>query len=231
MLDGIKQWLSGSAGGKESGASGAEAFSGWSRASQVQLRVPRDGDGLIIDGKTDEVPWRIEWGAAQRPYVLGHELRIRGEMPLPGDLQVIVLNRVLQEAIEKTMFEQFVEGVQTRIDTETPAEMRWVVMYPKLKGSELGVLRDRYAATASMKPWLLAWLSGALGPALMSLKIEPATAFVLMIGRGRITLRTEVDEATPGTVEPHLRVFETALREAKRVMLEGAGDRSAGKAG
>ncbi|MFO1330530.1 MAG: hypothetical protein U1F56_24535 [Rubrivivax sp.] len=228
MLDGIKRWLSGSSGGKESGHVGADAFASWSRASQVHVRVAREGEGVIVDGKADDIPWRLEWGASQRPYVLGNELRIRGEIPLPGELQVIVLNRVLQEAIEKTMFEQFVEGVQTRIDTETPAEMRWVVMYPKLKGSELGALRDRYAAAASMKPWLQAWLSGALGQALASLKIDPATAFVLMIGRSKITLRTEVDEASPATIEPHLRVFETALREARRVMVEGAGDKPAG---
>ena len=47
--------------------------------------------------------------------------------------------------------------------------------------------------------------------------MDPATAFVLMIGRGRITLRTELEDASPGTVEPHLRVFEAAMREAQRV--------------
>ena len=218
MLDGIKRWLSGSSGDADTaGDSGIDAFKGWSRASQVQLRTPRDAEGLIVDGKLDTVPWRLEWGASQRPYVLGKELRIRAELPLPGDLQVIVLNKVLQEAIEKTMFEQFVEGVQTRIDTETPAEMRWVVMYPKLGRGELGDLRDRYAAVSSIKPWLQQWLSGPLTAGLAGLKIDPATAFVLMIGRGRVTLRTELEHAAPGTVEPHLRVFETAEREAIKV--------------
>lgn len=223
MLDGIKRWLSGSSGGKGSGKVGTEAFDNWSRASQVQIRAAREGNGFVIDGRVDQVPWRLEWGPSQRPYVLGQELRIRAELPLPGDLQVIVLNRVLQEAIEKTMFEQFVEDVQTRIDTETPAEMRWVVMYPKLKGTELGALRERFAAASSMKPWVIDWLSGALGTSLQALKIDPATAFVLMIGgRGKITLRTELEEATPGTVEPHLRVLETAVREAQRAMRSAA---------
>ena len=44
---------------------------------------------------------------------------------------------------------------------------------------------------------------------------DGATAFVLMIGRGRITLRTELPDASPGTVKPHLRVFEAAVREAQ----------------
>lgn len=230
MLDGIKKWLSGSSGGQGPGnGSGIESFKGWSRGPQVQIRTPRDAEGLIVDGKLDTVPWRLEWGASQRPYVLGNELRIRAELPLPHDLQVIVLNKVLQEAIEKTMFEQFVEGVQTRIDTETPAEMRWVVMYPKMGRGELGELRDRYAAVASAKPWLQQWLAGPLSAALAGLKTDPATAFVLMIGRGKVTLRTEVEDASPGTVEPHLRVFEVALREAQRVVVSEP--RPAGKGG
>jgi hypothetical protein len=224
MLDGIKRWLTGgSPDNKDSRRIGGEAFEGWSRSAQVQIRVPREGEGLIIDGKAGDVPWRLEWGPSQRPYVLGQELRIRGEVPLPSDLQAIVVNRVLQEAIEKTMFEQFVEGVQTRIDTETPAEMRWVVMYPKLNRLELGDLAERYAAAASIKPWLQQWLAGPLAAALGGLKTDPATAFVLMINRGKVTLRTEIDEASPRTFEPLLRVFEIALREARRAKVE-AGD-------
>ena len=218
MLEGIKRWLtSSSSDARRSASVGVESFKGWSRSAQVQIRTPREGEGLIVDGKLGDAPWRLEWGESQRPYVLGRELRIRGEVSVPGELQIIVLNKVLQEAIEKTMFEQFVEGVQTRIDTETPAEMRWVVMYPKLKGSELGELRERYAAVSSMKPWLQQWLDGPLGAALLGLKVDPTTAFVLMIGRGRLTLRPEVDEASPGSFEPHLRLFEIALREAQRV--------------
>ncbi len=233
MLEGIKRWLSGtSADQNRSVRAGLAAFATWSRAAQVHLRSPREGEGLIVDGKLDDVPWRLEWGASQRPYVLGHELRIRAELPLPSDLQVIVLNKVLQEAIEKTMFEQLVEGVQTRIDTETPAEMRWVVMYPKLSRGEIGELHDRYAAVSTIKPWLQQWLAGPLTTVLAALKIDPATAFVLMIGRGRVTLRTEVDDASPGTVEPHLRVFEIALREARRVAAQpAAAPKPAGKVG
>ncbi len=217
MLQGIKRWLKGDpTEGKVSAAGSVQAFAGWSRKSQVQIRTARDAEGLIIDGRCGDVPWRLEWGASQRPYVPGHELRIRAELSLPGELQVIALNRVLQDAIEKTMFEQYVEGVQTRIDTETPAEMRWVAMYPKLNRAELTDLSERYAVFASAKPWVLRWLDGALRPALLGLKIDPATAFVLMIGRGRLTLRTEVEEAGPASFEPALRLFEVALREAQR---------------
>ncbi len=218
MLQGIKRWLKGDSAEAHSPTGAAlQAFDGWSRKSQVQIRSLRDADGLSIDGRCGDVPWRLEWGAPQRPYVQGRELRIRAELPLAADLQVIVLNRLLQEAIEKTMFEQYVEGVQTRIDTETPAEMRWVAMYPKLNRAELADLSERYAVVASHKPWVQRWLDGPLRPALLGLNIDPATALVLVVGRSRLTLRTAVEEAEPATFEPALRLFEVALREALRV--------------
>lgn len=216
MLEGIKRWLGGKAAPATQAAPAVDlaSFADWSRRGAVQIRSPRDAEGMIIEGKTGESSWRLEWGPSQRPYVIGRELRIRAAPRLPAELQAIVLNRPLQEAIEKTLFEQYVEGVQTRIDTETPAEMRWLVMYPNLSRAELGTLHERYAATASHKPWLLNWLSGALGQGLLGLQAPASTAFVLMINRGKMTLRTELDEALPRTLEPCLRLFETALREA-----------------
>jgi len=213
MLEGLKRLF----GGTASAGREWEGLGPWAQARQCSLRTVKELNGFIVEGRLGTLPWRLEWGPSQRAYIEGSELRLRAEMALPSDLQVVVLSRRLQEQMEKDVFEQYVEGVQTRIDTETPAEMRWVVMYPKMGRGELGELRDRYAAVSSFKPWLQQWLAGPLTSALAGLKIDAATAFVLMIGRGRLTLRTEVEDATPGTVEPHLRVFEIALREAQRV--------------
>ena len=47
--------------------------------------------------------------------------------------------------MEKAVFDQYVEGVQTRIDTETPPEMRWLVMFPKLAPHRDGsLLQERF---------------------------------------------------------------------------------------
>ncbi len=223
MLEGFRRWLGGKAPPTDSQSAtqaGLSSFDDWSRRSRVQIRAPRDSGGLIVDGRTDGVPWRIEWGPSQRPYVPGQELRIRATLPLPAELQAIVLNRPLQEAIEKAMFEHFVEDVQTRIDTDTPAEMRWIVMHPRLERSELGELHEGYAAAASLKPWLQQWLAGPLAPALLARREDAATPFVLTLNRGRLTLRTALDEASPRSFEPHLRLFETALREAHSVRFD-----------
>ena len=213
MLDGFKRWLAGS---PRAAAQDWEGIAPWARQKQYAFRaVP--GEGFVIDGRLGATPWRLEWGPSQRPYIAGHELRVRAELGLGADLQVVVMNRQLQESMEKAVFDQYVEGVQTRIDNQTPPEMRWLVMFPKLAGPEMPLLRERFVALASVKAWLLQWLEGPLTQALSVLRLEPATPFVLMIGRGRLMLRTALPEAEVESLQAWLRLFEVAMREARRV--------------
>lgn len=214
MLDGLKRLFSG--GSSSPAQEGWEGVAPWAEAKQYAFRGVQN-EGFVIDGRLGATPWRLEWGPSQRPYIDGQELRIRSELGLSADLQVVLLNRVLQEAMEKAVFEQYVEGVQTRIDNQTPPEMRWLVMYPKLAGSEMPLLRERFVALASSKTWLLQWLDGALTQSLASVRVDINTPMVLMIGRGRLMLRTAVPDADVATLQGWLRVFEVAMREARRV--------------
>lgn len=214
MLEGFKRWLTG--GTTTSPAREWEGVAPWAESHKYVFRGVQS-EGFVIDGRLGAAPWRLEWGPSQRPYITGQELRIRSELGLGPDLQVVVMNRPLQEQMERSMYEQYVEGVQTRIDNQTPPEMRWLVMFPKLSGSEMGALRDRYAALASQKEWLRQWLAGPLGPALQALRVEPGVPIVLMIGRGRLMLRTALDDTAVPMLQMWLRLFETAMREARRV--------------
>jgi hypothetical protein len=212
MLDGLKRLFTGA-------AAPADDWGGitpWAASRQYTFRgVP--SEGFVIDGRLGATPWRLEWGPSQRPYIQGQELRIRSELGLGSDLQLVVMNRVLQEQMEKDVFDQYVEGVQTRIDNQTPPEMRWLVMFPKLAGSEMPELRERYIALSSVKSWLVQWLQGPLSQALAGARLDPDTPIVLMIGRGRLMLRTALPDAQVASLQPWLRLFETAMREARRV--------------
>ncbi len=218
MLDGLKRLFSG---GPNTPAEDWGEIKPWADSKQYTLRaVP--GEGFVIDGRLGATPWRLEWGPSQRPYIQGQELRIRAELGLSPELQVVVMNRALQEKMERDVFDQYVEGVQTRIDNQTPPEMRWLVMFPKLSGSEMGELREAYVALASLKGWLLTWLQGALTQSLASTRVDPATPVVLMIGRGRLMLRTALPDAEVAPLQGWLRLFETAMREARRVANENS---------
>ena len=215
MLDGLKRLFTGP-------AAVADDWGGvtpWARSRQYGFRgVP--GEGFVIDGRLGATPWRMEWGPSQRPYIKGQELRIRSELGLSPELQVVVMNRTLQEQMEKDVFDQYVEGVQTRIDNQTPPEMRWLVMFPKLPGADMPELRERYVALSSAKGWLLQWLQGPLSQALAGLRADAVVPVVLMIGRGRLMLRTALPEAEVAALQVWLRLFEAAMREARRVANE-----------
>ena len=214
MLDGIKRLFSGNT--SAPAQDGWEGIAPWAESKHYAFRGVQN-EGFVIDGRLGATPWRLEWGPSQRPYIAGQELRIRAELGLPSDLQVVLMNRQLQEAMEKAVFEQYVEGVQTRIDNQTPPEMRWLVMYPKLDNSEMPALSERFIALSSMKGWLLQWLEGPLSQSLAALRLQPATPIVLMIGRGRLMLRTALADAQVGPVQSWLRFFEGAMHEARRV--------------
>ena len=192
----------------------------WAQERGHSFRGVRgDAQGCVIEGHSGGQAWRIEWGASQRSYITGPELRLIAELDLPKALMVMVLNRNLMAAMEKTVYEQFVDDVQTRIDTDTPSEMRWLVMFSKLGAPELGRLQGRYAAVGSVAPWLAQWLSSPLNDALAATAemVGPDQPVALTIGRGRLTLRTPLLQPDDGGLEVWFSVFEHAISEARRL--------------
>jgi hypothetical protein len=223
MLEGLKRWLS----RPNDAAAPADAeLRDWVQSRGLAHRnVP--GEGFVIDGQQAGTAWRLEWGPSQRPYVSGQELRLRAELGLSGDLQALLLTRRLAEQMESDVFNQYVEGVQTRIDNQTPPEMRWLVMFPKLPASELGPLRERFVALGSSKRWLAQWLDGPLSTALAAQPLADQAPLVLMIGRGRLMLRTALPDADVKPLQAWLRLFEIAMREAQRAAPAAEGPSSA----
>ncbi|MCW5636361.1 MAG: hypothetical protein KIT17_23705 [Rubrivivax sp.] len=213
MLDGIKRWLGST---PKAGAAEWDGVAPWAQSHQYGFRAVPD-EGFVVDGRLGATAWRLEWGPSQRPYIQGHEVRLRCELGLGSDLQAMVMNRRLAEQMETSVYEQFVEGVQTRIDNQTPPEMRWLVMFQKLPGSEIAPLRERWVALASQKTWLKEWLQGPLTASLAALQVAEDLPVVLMIGRGRLMLRASQPDADVAQLQAWLRFFECAIREARRV--------------
>jgi hypothetical protein len=183
------------------------------------MRNSRDRDGFIIDAKSGDLEGRIEWGPSQRHYMGSHELRLRGELPgLSSEAHALVMPKALLDTVESELFSQFVGGVQTRIDEETPEEMRWLALSPKLGSALLGELKTHYAAVSNRTPWLAHWLHGPLGELLLKRAQGPAEAalpFALIVHRNRLTLRVALGEPDVATVQSSLALFETALAQAR----------------
>lgn len=219
MLDGIKRLFS------RTPAAGGDwsDVADWARARQYGFRSVRGEEGgFVVEGRLGAQPWRLEWGPAQRPYIEGPELRMRAELGLPPELQAMLLDRTLQATMEKAVFDQYVESVQTRIDDQTPPEMRWLVMYGQLSGAELGGLRDRFVAVTQAKRWLMRWIDGPLTPALLAAPLVSGQPMVLIASRGRLALRTGLSAPVAQDLDRWLRLFHQAMREARRAADAGA---------
>lgn len=193
----------------------------WAEARGAEFAQTREGQGFLIEQpRAVPGPLRIEWGESQRSYLPGTELRLRCELGLHPDVQLMVLCSDLMEELESKVFEAYTDTLKTRVDTDTPEEMRWLVMFPKFEGASLQIVRQRYGVVGVTRELSHAWTEGELGTALAQASQDLLPAghpFVLMCMRGNLYLRTAMSEAELPRVQGLVRLVECAARAAQRV--------------
>lgn len=215
MLESLKRLLA----GKPAEAAAWADVADWAGRQSLKFRRVREGEGFVIEGVLDDLPWRLEWGPPQRAYIAGRELRMRMELDLPGDLQMLLLARPLMDQLERQTYESFTEGLQTQIDTGTPEEVRWLVMFPKFNLNAHRALRTRLGGVAAAPASVGAWLEGPLAQQLeraLSTLLRDDPPFVLMTLRGRAYLRVQLIDPDPASLAEAIGLFETAARQAVR---------------
>ncbi len=216
MLDALKRWIAGGPDGPD-----WPAVADWARQRGGQFKRAHDDAGFVIDGLLDGRAWRLEWGPPQRAYIEGHELRLRMELGLSQDLQMLLMSRALMETLERQTFERYTEQMQTHIDVATPEEMRWLAMFPKVPlGVDNKDVKRRFAAVAASPTMAAAWIAGPLAERLAEVARSPLpaeTPLVLMTLRGRAYLRLQLAEPDVATIEAMVNLFEAAAAQAVRV--------------
>ena len=216
MLEGLKRLFAVPAVGAEWADVAA-----WAQRRGYVFKRARDAEGFVVDGRLEGLPWRLEWGPAQRAYIEGQELRLRIELDLPSDMQMLVLSRPLMDLLERQTYERFTQGLQTQIDSATPEEMRWLVMFPKVDLSGHKALRAHFGVVASVPDAALAWIEGPLSGLLTDAAtgmLNNEVPFVLMTLRGRTYLRMRLAEPTADALAAALAIFETAVTQAVRAV-------------
>lgn len=212
----VKQWFTARA-----NAARWRPLAQWAEARGGVLRPARDGRGFMID-LPRALPGlaRIEWGPSQRSYIEGFELRMRCELKLNQDLQMMVLERTLMDRLERQVFEAYTDTLRTRADTDTPEEMRWLVMFPKQTQIESKLVRQRFGAVGVNSELCAAWLddglSDRLAQASQDVLIE-GRPFVLMSLRGNVYLRTSMPEVSLADVQMLAGVLDAAALSAQQV--------------
>lgn len=215
MFDALKRWI---AGGTQ--RSEWRGVSDWAGQRGAQFKRAHDNEGFVVDGLLEGRAWRLEWGPPQRSYIAGHELRLRMELGLSHDLQMLLLSRPLMETLERQTFEHYTESMQTQIDVSTPEEMRWLAMFQKVTLAAAKDVKSRFAAVALSPKTAAGWIDGLLSERLAEAVRGPLAAeppLVLMTLRGRVYLRLQLAEPDVATIEAMVGLFETAAAQAVRV--------------
>ncbi|MES2960348.1 MAG: hypothetical protein V4792_19330 [Pseudomonadota bacterium] len=217
MVNPFRRWFGGSRGGD-----GWAAAADWAEAAGHRYARSRDGSGFVIEAGSAPDAWRLEWGAAQRHYFNASELRLRGEVGAIGDLQMLVITRALMVRLEQQVFEESTDGTETRMDDDTPEEMRWLVLYPKVPRAELGVLREGFGALSNFPRAAVSWLDAPLTQALddSAAWLGSDPTLLLVVQRGRLTLRCALAQPESAALQSALGLFSAALVAARRVGAE-----------
>jgi hypothetical protein len=198
------------------------AAANWAKVNSHRFARSRDGSGFVVEPAQAGLDWRLEWGSPMRHYISSAELRLRADVGDTDDLLMLVMSRPVMTLLEQQVFDEFTESTQTRMDDDTPEEMRWLVLYPKLPRSEMGVLRERFGALSNLPRAVQMWLEGPLAAQLAASSswLADDQPLALIMQRGRLTLRCAMPQPQVPALQAALALFAAGLAAARRVGVE-----------
>lgn len=189
MFDALKRMIGSASGG--AAADEGQVLAAWAKAEgHTFKRVnAKTGAGYVAESPDG---WRVEWGASQRSYIAGKELRFRCDTGVAADVQMIMLSRALSQVLETDVFSRFTNAMQTQIDNTLPDEMRWLAMHPRVTLNDHPALARRFVLLSNTEPVARQWLNE---PVLQTLEEAAANwwtdtlVVVITVNRGMLTLR------------------------------------------
>jgi hypothetical protein len=186
------------------------------------------GAGSGIQGKLHDKPWKLERAAASRDYISGEEIRGRADIAVNRQASIIIMNRPLQELLEKRAYALYTDSVETEASPTLMEEMRWLALYPQTGWESLSdSFWNRYAVMTSHRAHAMRWLTPQLASLLTSwpeLASDAGVPFILMVMRGKVHLRMQLTPADAKTLDHISQVFTTAAQSALDVFSDNPGN-------
>jgi len=218
MFESIKRLLgSAPAAGDES-----DVLAAWAKAEGHAFKRVKDKSGGGFVAETAH-GWRVELGSSQRPYILGKELRFRSDTGMPGDVQLIMITKVLAQTLESDVFSRFTNAMQTQIDNTLPDEMRWLAMHSRVSLSSSPILAKRFALFCNADAVALKCLNEQLVKALESAASTwwaDSLMLVLTLNRGMLTMRMAGQPLVSGQLKMVGELFDVLAARLREVAHE-----------
>lgn len=190
----------------------------WAGTQGFAFSVDSAGHGIALEGKVSGKPWRLQLGRPTRNYIIGEEVRARGELGIPGDIAVLVMNRPLKEALEKRAYQIYTNDLQTSVDSSLPEEMRWLAMFDEVGWDSLpATFWDRYGVLTDKRDHALAWVDPVLADLMMKWPAPAPSAevpFMVLLLNGKVYLRMEYTPADLVTLQHAALIFTSACESA-----------------
>ena len=194
------------------------SMSQWAASHGFTVSMQGSADTLKMQGHVSNKPWLVEVGKPTRNYIHGQELRARAELNLNEDMAVLLINRVLKEALEAKAYGMITDHLQTTADPNLPEEMRWLAMYEEVGWDSLPrEFWQRYAILADRRENALAWIDPQIAQLLLEWP-EPGPSaevpFMMLLLRGKAYLRMEYSPAGMPTLQHAAQIFNSACESA-----------------
>jgi hypothetical protein len=190
----------------------------WAGTQGFAFSVDSPNQGIALEGKVGNKPWRIQLGRPTRNYILGEEVRARAELGILEDVAVLVMNRPLKDALEKRAYQIYTDNLQTSVDTSLPEEMRWLAMFEEMGWDQLPrAFWDRYSVLSDRRECATAWIDAQLARQLLAWPTPGPSAevpFMVLLLNGKAYLRMEYTPADLSTLQHAAQVFTTACESA-----------------
>jgi hypothetical protein len=190
----------------------------WAGTQGFAFTVDGDGQGVVLEGKISGKPWRLQLGRPTRDYIRGDEVRARGELGLPEEVAILVMNRPLKEMLEKRAYQIYTDDLQTSVDSTLTEEMRWLAMFKEVGWDGLpAAFLERYGVMTDKREDAQAWLDAPLANLLLNWQSPASTAevpFMVLLLNGKAYLRMEYTPADLLTLQHAALIFTSACESA-----------------
>jgi hypothetical protein len=154
-----------------------------------------DGQSFTLSGTDGKIGLKLECLPSQRDYIRGQELKGRTSATFNDQGTVLVINRVLKEALEKRAYSLFTKSIQTHAPATISDEMRWLALFPEIGWDSLpDEFWSRYAVMAARRQHAQPWLTPTIARLLMRLQDcapDGPLPTILMLMRSKVYIRVQ----------------------------------------